>query len=209
MLVALSMRTAHATAYKEKRDAVSWDWINFCQEWNITPILIPNSLDQLKNYFNQISITSLLLTGGDDLGPADQPSERDRVEFKLLDLAREKNIPILGVCRGLLIINRYFGGSIIANKKVAEANNHVNCNHLINWLPNNQNYEVNSFHNFRVAPSGLAPNLKPLALSKDQAVEALEHKQENIRAIMWHPERSHESQGLDVEIIGKWLCQQD
>lgn len=67
---------------------------------------------------------ALFLTGGDDVHPSRWGQKiaphyrgtidatRDALEFTLIKAALRRNIPILGICRGLQILNVYFGGTL-------------------------------------------------------------------------------------------------
>ncbi|CUS80657.1 Peptidase C26, partial [Candidatus Kryptonium thompsonii] len=77
---------------------------------------------------------ALSLTGGDDVHPEfyGEPEregdkynrERDWFEFKLLDIAFSKNLPILGICRGLQLTNVYLRGSLIFDIQTVVGTNH-------------------------------------------------------------------------------------
>ena len=59
-------------------------------------------------------VDGVLLTGGQDVGgttPADQG--RDAVELALLAGARERRMPVFGICRGLQIANVFHGGTLV------------------------------------------------------------------------------------------------
>lgn len=79
------------------------------------------TLDEIDNEINKAD--GILLPGGNDVNPLlygeerkshTQPphNERDRFEMYLLEKAYEKRIPILGICRGLQVINVKFGGTL-------------------------------------------------------------------------------------------------
>ncbi len=69
-------------------------------------------------------VSGVLLSGGCDVDPArygeavlpdghvETIPKRDELEWSALDLARERGLPVFGVCRGLQVINVYFGGSL-------------------------------------------------------------------------------------------------
>lgn len=78
-------------------------------------------VDVIKEQIDHIDV--LILSGGHYVSPRhyDQDPhkslggilpERDEFDFKLIEFAKNKGIPILGICRGLQILNVYFGGSL-------------------------------------------------------------------------------------------------
>ena len=75
-----------------------------------------NNIDQIAD------CEGLVLSGGIDIKPENDNYEnapiqfntkRDAFELAVLNEAFEKRIPILGICRGLQLINNYFGGDLI------------------------------------------------------------------------------------------------
>src|SRR5579864_2385950 len=73
--------------------------------------------------FNAEDYDGVLLGGGEDVDPALYDEEkkydsvkvnrkRDDFEFKLLDRARESQLPVFGICRGTQLINVKFGGTL-------------------------------------------------------------------------------------------------
>lgn len=188
--IGISLRIVTAQNYDEKRDALSHDWPTFLEKLNLNPIFIPNSLSDVKSYLDDMHIDGLILSGGDNLG--DFP-ERDKTEKDLLDYAVQNKIPVLGVCRGMQVINDYFGGSIEKSTDVQ----HVGKNHLVELtneicLPNSDSDSVlvNSFHYNLIQKNTLGRDLKPFAIAKfDGTIEGFSHKDLPIFGVMWHPER--------------------
>lgn len=186
----ISLRVVTAQNYIERRDALSQDWPIFLEHMNYIPIFIPNSLSNVKSYLDDIHIDGLILSGGDNLG--DYP-ERDKTEKELLDYAIHNKIPIIGVCRGMQIINDYFGGSI----EQSQESTHVGKNHLIeitnvNFLPSfdSNSVSVNSFHYNLIRQNNLGKNLEPFAIVRsDNTIEGFSHVDLPIIGVMWHPER--------------------
>ena len=82
---------------------------------------------------------------------------RDNFELKLLQFAHERSIPILGVCRGMQILNKFYGGTL------EKIEGHVNRSHKISSDIGNS--EVNSYHNFAVCSSDLSKKFKVWAKS--------------------------------------------
>lgn len=188
--IGISLRVVNAQNYDEKRDALSQDWPIFLEKINLNPIFIPNSLSDIKSYLIDMHIDGLILSGGDNLG--DYP-ERDKTEKELLDYAVQNKIPVLGVCRGMQIINDYFGGSI----EQSQNSQHIRKNHPVeitnvNFLSffNSDSILVNSFHYNLIRRNTLGKNLKPFAIMKsDDTIEGFSHVNLPIFGVMWHPER--------------------
>jgi putative glutamine amidotransferase len=199
MMVLVSMRIVDGGDYTEPRDAISHDWGHLFEQHHFVPILVPNALDDLDRYFN-LDASGLLLTGGDDLGPEGRPTRRDLTEIGLIGKAIAAKLPIFGVCRGLQILNRYFGGRI--DRKLPE--NHVGEHDV--RLQDGSTQRVNSFHNNGVMLPGIASGLVPFAVTEAGVVEAMRHPELPITAIQWHPERPSPSATLDGELIRRWLA---
>ena len=152
------------------------------------------------------SFDLLLLPGGGDIYPylyadANLGSrkinlEQDLVQFSLLDRFVHQKKPVLGICKGLQIIQIYFGGSLIQN---------LSCN-LIHQLPKGDCYHlvenqtgsipysiygtqciVNSSHHQAIITP--APHLQITQMSSDHVIEGLSHDSLPILGVQWHPER--------------------
>ena len=186
----ISLRVELIEKYNEKRDTISQEWTNFLQKLAITPILIPNTLDDVKSYISDVGIDGIILSGGDNIG---QFPERDETEKQILDYAIRKRFPVLGVCRGMQIINEYFGGNVIAN----DNDNHVGKPHEIHIMDQRfsrlieyENIKVNSFHNNIITKNDIGNKLQIFALAlHDNTVEGCYHQDLPIIGVMWHPER--------------------
>lgn len=156
----------------------------------------------------------LVLTGGEDISPelygdwADETvhvnSERDGVEYKLIDAALKKQIPILGICRGLQVLNVYFGGTLILDlekycKRVHTAISKTEDRyHNVKLIGDSslkdfiqrEDGTVNSSHHQAAERMGVG--LRVIARAEDGTVEAIEGEENSsssIDAVQWHPER--------------------
>lgn len=200
MLILVSTRISENASYPERRDSLAHDWGRLFDSLDLLPLLVPNSLADVSSYFD-LGAKGLLLTGGDSLGLEDNPTQRDKTEAQLIAGAIQRNMPIFGVCRGLQILNRYFGGS---NVSIADGR-HVGRHAVL--LQDGRSMEVNSFHNEAVTLKGLAASLVSFAQTADGIVEGLRHANLPITAIQWHPERVSPSAQYDEYLIKEWMKQ--
>ena len=192
--IGISSRIVNAENYDEKRDAISHDWPQLLQKIESNIIFIPNNLTNVEDFLNDIGVNGLILSGGDDIG---DDQERDDTEIKILNFAIKNKIPLFGVCRGMQVINQYFGGSIIKNNN----SSHVGIPHVVNLIHKNimsilqiNSLKVNSFHNNVITTSTLGKNIEPFAITNiDKTVEGFFHKNFPIVGVMWHPERNFNS----------------
>ena len=202
--IGISMRIINAINYDEKRDALSHDWIIFFEKLKITPILIPNYLKNPKIFLDNVGIDGIILSGGDNLG--DFP-KRDETEFNLIKYGVSSKIPILGVCRGMQVINHFYGGKIIKNNSNTHSNkpHKINLNNIVsNSFPDQ--IEVNSFHNNIILEKNIGDQLEIFATSFDGTIEGFINKKLCILGVMWHPERdpnNHNQQFLKNTFINK------
>ena len=144
--IGISLRVVDALNYVEKRDALSHDWPKLFDELELIPIFMPNILKNIQSFLDELSLNGIVLSGGDDIGEND---DRDKTENFLLKYAIDKKIPVIGICRGMQLINNYFGGKqIIDNNNQHIGNNHEIkiINHEISQIFNSKTIEVNSFH---------------------------------------------------------------
>ncbi len=215
MIVLVSTRVVENASYPETRDALSHDWGRLFGALDIVPVLVPNSLPDPTVFLSALDPGGLLLTGGDDLGrgldevsgPAASP--RDATEDALLAGALACGLPILGVCRGLQVINRHFGGRVA--RGLSEP--HVAVTHEIEMvaprggIAAGARIPVNSYHNDGVLADGVGRELAPFAVSAGGVVEGLAHQSLPVTAIQWHPERDNrDAAAFDRALIGEWLA---
>lgn len=204
MKLLVTLRSAPAASYVEERDAIARDWTALFNRFGVTPILVPNGIDQIAPYLG-LGCRGLLLTGGDDVGTA-ASAPRDRTEARLIDAALGAALPVLGVCRGLQMLNVHFGGTLTASPGP-----HVAVDHAVRLVEPlagraaGARVTVNSFHNHAVRADGLAPGLIATAVADDGAVEALRHDRSPVWAIQWHPERPAPDQAFSDQHFQEWL----
>ncbi len=188
--IGISLRVENIAKYNEKRDAISQDWIKFCNKAEFIPILIPNNLKDIKRFLKTVDVDILVFSGGDNIG---DDAGRDKTEKNMLEYAIKNDIPSLGVCRGMQFFNKYFGGII----EKTNSNNHVRTRHKVRFLDKGfqkvigkKSTIVNSFHKNLIKTKNLGKGLVSFGIVEfDETVEAFYHEKFPIIGIMWHPER--------------------
>lgn len=167
-------------------------------------------------------LDAVVLTGGADVNPlwcGEEPDEalhhinshRDEAELLLTRLAFNRQLPILGICRGMQVLTIALGGTVYQDIGAAVRAGKLDTNgrplvkhsqdaerteatHTVTIAPNSALFElygerlaVNSFHHQAVADAGR--HLTAVAFSVDgvtEAVESNEHK--SMMGVQWHPE---------------------
>lgn len=194
--IAISLRLTQAQNYSEKRDALSRDWPIFIEKIGAIPLLIPNSIKNIDDFLTEIKPDAIILSGGENIG---KNPERDMTETNLIKYGIKNELPIFGICRGMQIINHYFGGSITTtnDKKHVATNHQIQFNDSRLNLPNEVN--VNSYHDNVISDNDLSQEFEILAKSQsDNTIEAFIHKTFQIVGVMWHPERDQNEFNLKL-----------
>jgi putative glutamine amidotransferase len=160
-------------------------------------------------------VDGLVLTGGEDMDPAwyqaephpraNPPSrERDLFELALFATARQRELPILGICRGIQVINVALGGTLwqdLPSERPGPVDHYPAVarnerTHAVRLEPGTitaaalgaTEIRVNSFHHQAIRD--LAPRLAATGWSEDGLIEAVESAQGQpwLLAVQWHPE---------------------
>jgi putative glutamine amidotransferase len=170
-----------------------------------------------KNLAELNKCDGLVLSGGIDIHPRfygndvtnyDRAPEtfnepRDEFEMAAYQLAQENNMPVLGICRGMQLINIIHKGTMLQDlgeKKLVDTHiGNPDKSHLVKIKPgtllsgivNNDTAQINSAHHQAI--DKLGAGLVVNAISGDGIVEGIERKDPDgkpfLLAIQWHPER--------------------
>ncbi|MCI5817996.1 MAG: membrane dipeptidase [Prevotella sp.] len=196
------------------------------------PFIMPPLADKDVIINTLDRVDGLLLTGGGDVNPlwvGEEPSpslrsinrERDEAELLTVSLAYNRNIPILGICRGIQVLASALGGTV--DQDIAEAfsashsvNNSGQTQHALikhsqdadrnepthtvkiskdttlYSIYNTEYLAVNSMHHQAVRSGGKRFNVS--AIAPDGVIEAIESNEfKPIMGVQWHPEWLEES----------------
>lgn len=176
----------------------------------IVPVGLEQDVEQLIEMFD-----GLLLSGGNDINPMlfnEEPHEylgvvspsRDSSELELARRMLKTGKPILGICRGLQVLNVAVGGTLYQDlykqndspilQHIQKAPN-THCSHyvqldkgsLLESIAGSERIQVNSYHHqsLKEVPS----DFKVTAVASDGIVEAIESTDEQfVLGVQWHPE---------------------
>jgi len=200
--VAITQRLVRVEDYNEIRTALNVRWTQLLLDIDVTPMPIP--FDLSLNSFAGLGIDGIILSGGNDLSvhSNDELSIlRDNHERCCIDYAIENSIPVLGVCRGMLMIAEYFESTFIRVER------HVATKHSLDVIGDSvfksilkKADSVNSFHNYAIDEPGEGLN-KIAVASEDGVLEAIEHSSHKIFGLMWHPERDNPFDSYNLDLM--------
>ncbi len=170
------------------------------------PILALNG-NTAKEYADMAD--GLLVSGGRDVTPERYHREkkfdsviteprRDALEWSLMEAFMSKKKPIFGICRGMQMLNVYFGGTLYQDIPSELGGDHANgVNHLVTLKENSilsglfeKRMNINSYHHQAI--DDVAPGFVVTAWSDaggHEIAEALEHETLPVWGVQWHPER--------------------
>ena len=196
----------------DNRTMVSLDYSNSVINSGGIPVILPIT-DNFEVIKEQVKyFDGLILSGGGDPDPnlygedclqelGDITPERDTFELAILEEFLKTKKPILGICRGLQLMNVFYGGTLYQDIKYIDTNiQHKQKwladlpTHDINILENNILFEIfgkkartNSFHHQMI--KDLGKELTSIATANDGVVEAIQNKNYPFfYGVQWHPE---------------------
>ncbi len=192
--------------------AVSSGYVAAVEEAGGIAVTLPAQLRAVPELI--ATLDALILTGGGDIDPVHygQPlhpathsidPDRDRFELDLTRMAVERGLPLLGICRGIQVINVALGGTLIQDipaevpaalvhqtPEDAPIATHPVClqtDSRLAALIQCADLLTNSAHHQAI--QSLAPALRVVGWSQDGVVEAVESTDQSfVIGVQWHPE---------------------
>lgn len=191
------------------------------------PVIIPPVADKDVIINTLERLDAIILTGGADYNPlwaGEEPSaklhhinaQRDLPELLITRLAYNRNIPMLGICRGIQTLAMALDGKVIQDisetipNTIKHSQDADTCEptHSVSVAKGSMLHDVygkdklyvNSFHHQAVGDCG--PKFIVTAKANDGVVEAIESSEyRKIMGVQWHPE----CMGDDGQPLFKWL----
>lgn len=171
----------------------------------------------------------VIFAGGNDFDPEIYGGDRSLVEeysreddeksLAILDYAIGLEKPILGICRGMQLINIYYGGSLyddlekqFSKEIIHRGSDKTLTHHEINIsegtslskIAHSDRIEVNSYHHEGI--KDLAEGLSVSATSDDGLIEAIENPYyPYMVGVQWHPELSYENDKFSKKIFKDFI----
>lgn len=181
---------------------------------DVLPILIPSLPSaEMRKMIGQMD--GIVFQGGDDIAPQSYKEEpigqwkgdvqRDLIELEIMKFALELDKPIFAICRGMQLMNIYFGGTLYQDiatqfdtNTVHKGSDYDQHNHEIKLkegsylekINGKQFAVVNSIHHQGI--KDLANSLEAIAWDKEEGIiEAVQIKniqEGRVMGVQWHPE---------------------
>ena len=211
------MKKKIGISYTETSFKNYWDWITK-EDMRDDLELVELSFER-NNIEDIFKCLGFILTGGVDVHPdfyqgkpvySNSPANfnpgRDAFEEKIYRYSQENKLPVLGICRGMQLVNVLEGGKLIQDldngnerhKKEESDKEHrivAEDGTLLRQIANSQQGTVNSAHHQAIDPTAIGNNLLINAYDddKERIIEGLEFNDKSNKAFMlcvqWHPER--------------------
>lgn len=185
------------------RKSETTNYVNYVKALNLTP----------RVTLNMAEITgcdALILPGGGDITPAffgeknrgsqNINTELDILQLQAFDLAIRRKMPVLGICKGMQIINVGLGGTIVQDMPTARLHKYADGDqyHSTVIVPGSwlyalygQECTVNSAHHQAIGRLGNGLTAVQFC-PEDNCIEAVAHDTLPIWGLQWHPERIDE-----------------
>lgn len=207
------------------------DYLHSVEDAGGIPVILPPMADSAALNHLLSRLDGLIFTGGQDVAPAlygQEPApgcgticpERDALDTSLLKAALELDLPVLGICRGIQLINAALGGTLwqdLPTEHPSDLSHRMErpydqVAHEVRLLPQTpladllrtEALGVNSCHHQAIRD--LSPRLKAMAVTPDGLVEAAyDPDRRFFWAVQWHPEMSYDANAASRRIFSAFV----
>jgi gamma-glutamyl-gamma-aminobutyrate hydrolase PuuD len=214
---------AHWGYWELEAALIPADYVNVVERAGGRPLLVPPALDGVEETLD--ALDAVVFTGGSDLDPGLYGEEarpetigvhrlRDEAELALLRGALERDMPVLGICRGMQVLNVGMGGDL--HQHVPDLVGHEGhkhnppgqfVSHEVTIEPDTRlarmlgaRTRVMSHHHQGLRT--LAPGLVESAHAEDGLVEAVEAPDRRFTVgVLWHPEAGEDARVFESLLV--------
>lgn len=215
----------------ESSFATKMSYLNAISSFGGIPVQLPDLKEEDAGRL-AAGIDGLLLTGGADVAPllyGEEPylkvtrtcRRNDLMEMALLREAMARGKPVLGICRGIQVINVCLGGTLYQDIPVQtgstichyqDAAAREEMTHTVHVVEDSRlaqilgaaDIEVNSYHHQCVRD--LAPGLRAAAYAPDGLVEGIENEDGSVLGVQWHPECLYLSSQIHAKLFAAFVA---
>lgn len=199
-------------------EKVATSYVEAIVKANGLPFLLPNLADHMSQYLAEMD-GILLIGGANDIDPncfgekntasLECMIAKDEMEIQLIHDCIRLEKPVLGICRGMQIMNVALGGTLfqdlvstLLHNQPDRQHERIHAVHILGSavLPDGT-IIVNSIHHQAV--DVLGEDLRITGRAEDGAIEVLEHKKAPMIGVEWHPECLPDSD--ETNILFRWL----
>lgn len=195
-------------------------------------VMLPSN-NEIESLLDRLD--AVIVTGGGDIDPQKYgeekhaktdgiDSERDAFELAIVRAAIARDMPLLGICRGLQIMNVALGGTLLQDVAdlVENAQQHKQQDEKISYadtfqtvtltdgnnplrsIVDGDTLDVNTFHHQCIG--ALAPSLQVMARTADGLIEAVYNPKMTFgMAVQWHPELLAHNHAKHAAIFGAFV----
>lgn len=201
------------SAFTYPADVINAGYATSLMKAGALPFLIPSTLSKDTITETVKAVDGILIPGGNDIDPSfynevakeytkDFNRNNDLFQFMMIEEALAQKKPIMGICRGLQVLNVFFNGSLYQDvEKEKEKSIRHKCyespegvsheveikkNSLLHDAVKKERLSVNSLHHQGIRELG--EDLEAVAFSPDGLIEGIENREKGILAVQWHPE---------------------
>lgn len=200
---------------------ISPDYFHRLEELGVYPVMIPCDTKNVAYYLRDCS--GFLLPGGPDISPdmyevacrgaRNFCRELDCFCLDALDQAMKLDLPVLGICRGMQLLNIHFWGTLIQDIKTHEKHHQYDRRYetvheikivqdsLLYTVFQSEVVSVNSIHHQAIKQLWKDFIVSAVDREDERIVEWIENKEKRIFGVQWHPEKFREHSALFSHIF--------